>query len=98
MTMRLRKSELPDCYVIECDPGELSDASVEGSAVEMLAIADAIEKRTVAIFRRCAVSARDHVTSVEFWSPRNSRASGWVPYEDALPLVALIREKCGNAT
>jgi hypothetical protein len=70
----------------------LSNADCEGYGGEMLAIAQAIEGRECAEFRRCAVDATGVV--VEFWSPRNSDTETCeaVPYEDALALAKTIRE------
>lgn len=68
-----------------------SDADVEGTKEEMLAIANAIRKRSYVSFKRCAVHARHE--SVEFWSPRNSQNAGVVPLEDAIALADEIEKK-----
>jgi hypothetical protein len=68
-----------------------SDADVEGTGEEMLAIAKAIENRSDTRFRRCAVSIRGD--SVAFWSPRNSQDKGSVSYTEAVELAALIRKE-----
>lgn len=72
-----------------------SDADVEGTAEEMRAIADAIEKRATVSFRRCAVSVQGE--SVLFWSPRNSMKDGIVLYTEAAELAALIRKELDAA-
>ena len=68
-----------------------SDADVEGTAAEMLAIAHAIDAGTSARFKRCAVMV--HGSHVELWSPRNSTARGVVSLEDGTELAREIREK-----
>lgn len=85
----------PDMHVLRCS-SRFSDADVEGHATEMLAIADAIEKRGEASFKRCAVDAR--CEQVTFRSPRNSEEDGVVPYADALALAAEIRRVCVTST
>lgn len=67
-----------------------SDADVEGTAAEMLAIADAIERRAYVSFRRCAVYADRE--PVRFRSPRNSIDDGECTYAEAAELAALIRK------
>jgi len=74
--------------------GRISDADVEGSALEMRRIASAIRERSTACFRRCAVDATGD--PVEFWSPRNSSERGRVPLADAMALAQEIEEKLGN--
>jgi hypothetical protein len=67
----------------------MSDADVEGPAAEMLAIAGAIEERSKARFKRCAV--RVEGDRVFFHSPRNSREDGECSLEEADRLAAKIR-------
>lgn len=67
----------------------ISDADVEGSAAEMLAIADAIDKRTAFYAKRCAVNAEED--QVRFWSPRNSTRPGKSSRDAADALARLIR-------
>lgn len=67
----------------------ISDADVEGRASEMLALADAIERREIETFKRCAVDAR--TDRVQLWSPRNSQRPGIVSRADADALAAQIR-------
>lgn len=74
--------------------GRISDACVEGTAAEMLAIAEAIERREEESFKRCAVDAR--TDRVEFWSPRNSQRHGIVSREAADELAAQIRRELGS--
>lgn len=66
-----------------------SDADVEGSAEEMLAIADAIERRESVRFKRCAVVATRE--RVEFESPRNSTRPGFCSLAEADELAREIR-------
>ena len=72
--------------------GRISDAEVEGTASEMLAIAEAIEERGSVSFRRCAVRVEGNVAL--FRSPRNSQREGICPLEDADELVKEIRRVC----
>lgn len=74
--------------------GRISDADVEGTAEEMLSIAEAIEQRASCSHRRCAVSVEGDL--VTFRSPRNSRRDGVVRIEDADALAAEIRSKLGG--
>jgi hypothetical protein len=72
----------------------MSDADVEGTAEEMIAIADAIDSRAHVSFKRCAVKWTDE--HVEFWSPRNSQRRGVVSHEDATLLAGEVRAKLGS--
>ncbi len=80
-------------YSIEsCGPNRLTSASVEGTAEEMLAIAEAIEIGGSVSFRRCA--ALETKDGYELYSPLNSMGTnGLVSTEEALELAADIREK-----
>jgi hypothetical protein len=71
--------------------GRISDADVEGSEEEMLAIAAAIEARGEFEAKRCAVKVADG--RAEFWSPRNSMTIASVPLPAADELAAEIRAK-----
>jgi hypothetical protein len=71
-----------------------SDADVEGEASAMLAIADAIEKRTETSFTRCAVAVNGD--TAEFWSPRNSTKHGFTSITEADELASLIRKECAR--
>lgn len=73
----------------------ISDADIEGYADEMLAIAEAIEKRGAARFKRCAVNAETE--PVHFWSPRNSTRDGEVSLAVADALAKEIRSVCAAA-
>jgi hypothetical protein len=75
--------------------GRISDADVEGTAAEMLAIAAAIESRKLVSFRRCAVAWED--MNVALWSPRNSQEIGFVSHAEAIELAADIRAKLGGS-
>lgn len=81
----------PGCMSLRYS-GRISDADVEGTAEEMKAIAEAIEQRSYAEFRRCAVKVHEY-DRVEFWSPRNSQKSGVVSMAVANDLARLIRER-----
>ena len=74
--------------------GRISDADVEGSAEEMLSIADAIERRANISHKRCAVSVDGD--RVSFRSPRNSQRDGIVSLAEADELAAEIRAKLGG--
>lgn len=71
--------------------GRISDACVEGTAEEMLAIADAIDNKTSVSFKRCAVNIT--YSEVRFRSPRNSKKDGIVSHAEASELAAKIRLK-----
>ncbi len=70
----------------------ICDADVEGTGKEMLAVAKAIEDRSHVSFRRVSVDVLPYRGKVEFWSPRNSRESGFCTIEEADELVKIIRE------
>lgn len=80
-----------NCYAF-WHAARFSDADVEGYAHEMLAIADAIEKRSYVSFKRCAVDARQE--PVTFCSPRNSQVDGECSLAEADDLAKQIRAKC----
>ncbi len=61
--------------------GRISDACVEGTAEEMVALAQAIKARHWATFGRCAVRVEGE--RAYFSSPRNSTRDGEVPLTDA---------------
>jgi hypothetical protein len=69
----------------------VSDACVEGSAVQMRAIARAIRSRGGFSARRCAVDATGD--RVLLCSPRNSRRDGSVTHEAAEKLATQIEEQ-----
>jgi len=76
--------------------GRISDADVEGTAAEMLAIADAIMARKENCDAyRCAVDAS--VEPVRFWSPRNSQEVGKCSLMEADELAAEIRRVLAKA-
>lgn len=72
------------------DSSRVCDADVEGYAEEMLEIAEAIERRSRASSKRCAVEVMGD-GSVHFWSPRNSQEHGVATLAEADELAALIR-------
>lgn len=78
----------PNSAALRCS-SRFSDADVEGTSFEMLAIADAITARSGAHFKRCAVRATGE--DVEFWSPRNSQTHGWCTIAEARALAEEIR-------
>jgi hypothetical protein len=64
------------------------EADIEGSAVEMLAVAHAIKNREAVSFRRCAVHFEDD--GVHLCSPRNSEYDAVVTIEEANELADQI--------
>ena len=64
---------------------------IEGTAFEMLAIAEAIEQKKSARFKRCAATFA--MEGYEMESPRNSRAPVLVSHSEASELAADIRQK-----
>lgn len=79
----------PSSSAIMCSARFSTNADVEGPSYEMQAIADAIEKRGEASFRRCEVIVEgEHVL---FCSPRNSREPGRVTLAEADALAVEIR-------
>lgn len=72
-----------------CMSSRFSDADVEGTAGEMLAVAAAIRaKGHFYDARRCSVNATSE--PVRFESPRNSMRDGECSYEEALELAGII--------
>lgn len=71
-----------------------SDADVEGTRAEMLMIADAIQFRTSASFRRCSVDAT--AEPVRFNSPRNSQVDGTCSLAEADELAEEILRILGG--
>ncbi len=71
--------------------GRISNACVEGTAEEMLAIAEAIEKRSRVSFKRCSVVIDNN--SAYFMSPRNSSTSGFCTLAEADELAVEIKSK-----
>lgn len=79
-----RESWLDDWYVIEYDDGgDISDASVEGTKAEIIAIAQAVLKNDAEYFKRCSVFPTNK--GFKFSSPRNSQGSG-----DEIPKAVAI--------
>lgn len=78
------------------DSSRISDADVEGAAVEMLAIAEAIEQRGSYSAKRCAVDVQGN--RALFWSPRNSQREGVASLEEADELAAQIRARLAGGT
>jgi len=77
------------------DSARFSDADVEGTRAEMLAIAGAIEARSQARFKRCRVEVTGpgQADEVLFDSPRNSTKEGRVTLVEADELAKEIRKK-----
>lgn len=74
----------------------VSDADVEGTAIEMLAIAEAIEQGYSISFKRCAAQPQAD-GSVALWSPRNCHGEGGehvATRDAALALAKSIRAVC----
>lgn len=66
-------------------------ADIEGTGAQMMEIADAIERRSEADFKRVAVQwAEDGVL---LWSPRNSETAAVVPHARATALATVIRRE-----
>ena len=71
------------------DSTRISDADVEGTRIEMLALADAIVEKKRIEFHRCAIDATQE--PIKLWSPRNSRKDGKCSHQDALDLANKIK-------
>ena len=82
-----------DCYSFRCS-SRISDADVEGTSAEMLAIAGAIKKRGAISFKRVAVNCVGD--KVELWSPRNSTKAGKVTLVEADELAKQIKAELGK--
>ena len=81
----------PSGASLQCS-ARFSDADVEGPAAEMHLIADAIERRSSAYRKRCAVEVVGE--EVRFFSPRNTVGEhGIVTLAEADALAALIRQQ-----
>lgn len=92
--LTVRKINSDGRFVIESnhDVGRsLVGASIDGSAEEMLLIADAIENRSSERFVRCAVVAGED--SALLWSPKYSLRMARVPIARADDLAKKIRAK-----
>lgn len=70
-----------DCFAFRCSERLSPDACIEGTAEEMLAVADAIKYRGMASFKRVAVEFNSN--GFIFWSPKNSQHDAFVQTEDA---------------
>lgn len=78
------------------DSLRISDADVEGSGIEVRAIAEAIQRHEGAEFKRCAVSWEPD--GVRFWSPRNSQEpSELFTHAEADALAELILKTIPSA-
>lgn len=71
--------------------GRISDACVEGTSMEMIELAAAIENGLSESFRRCAVERVEG--GYLFSSPRNSREPGFLSLEASRELARDIRAK-----
>ena len=69
----------------------INSADVEGTAAEMLALSDAIERHDDYVARRCACHWSDE--GVDLWSPRNSYIATLVRHDRAAGLVETIRRE-----
>lgn len=74
----------------------ISDADVEGTAEEMLAIAQSIKAKGRKSFKRCSVCYVSD-NEVQFCSPRNSQRDGICNYEEALELANAIEAMLSSA-
>lgn len=91
-------------WVEQVSPGEarlyssarFSDADVEGSGAEMLAIVTGIESRKTISFKRCAVDFNVPAGRAFFHSPRNSTLTGECSLAEADALAIEIRKVCGG--
>lgn len=72
----------------------ISDACVEGTAFEMIEIAQAIKSHSFASFKRCAVSVEGN--SVSFYSPRNSTMDGVTTLEEADEFANQVLSELGG--
>jgi hypothetical protein len=72
----------------------VSDACVEGTSYEMLALATAIEKRESESFKRCAAIKCNDTYLLS--SPRNSTRDGVITLVEADKLAASIRAVVGE--
>lgn len=68
--------------------GRISDADVEGTSEEMLAIASAIKQRKSISFRRCAADFTER--GYQMYSPRNSQAPALITLDEADALAESI--------
>lgn len=77
------------------DSARFSDADIEGTAEEMIAVAQAIQQRKMVSFKRCAVRFEPDVAV--FWSPRNSQIDGICSHAEAdhlmADIIALLQSK-----
>lgn len=73
----------------------ISDADIEGSADEMLALAEAIQNRKNIEFRRCAVEFVGY--EVHLWSPRNSIKEGVVSIREADEFAEHVMQELGGS-
>ncbi len=94
LTLRKCDHVSDDWWVIEEEGGgDFSDASVEGTGAEMLAIAAAIVHRGGAYFGRCEVYVDEREKEARFCSPRNTEGyRGTCSLAAADRLAKLIRE------
>ncbi len=79
-----------------CYSGRIGDCCIEGTAAEMLAIAEAIERGKDASFKRCAVWPVPGGFSL--CSPRNSQQDAQITDAQAKHLAAEIRRVVGEGT
>lgn len=79
----------PNSSRFMCSERLSPEACIEGDAYEMLAVAEAIKKRSSVSFKRVAVSFE--ADGAHFSSPKNSRRDAVVTVEEADDLAAQIR-------
>jgi len=83
----------PNSASLQCS-SRISDADIEGTMGEMLAIAEAIHNRESISFKRCAVEMRSD--GAAFCSPRNSQRDGVCSLDDADDLAGKIKAMCAT--
>lgn len=86
---------IPGGFSLQCS-SRFSDADVEGTSAEMLAIAKAIRERRPESFKRCAVRPCGE-GMMAFCSPRNSQEDGVVTIADADDLADEIEKTLAAA-
>lgn len=84
----------PNSMALRCS-SRITNADIEGTSLEMLAVAGAIVGRIQIAFKRVGVNVT--AEGVELWSPRNSTYRCRVPYARAMALADEIVVKITKA-
>jgi hypothetical protein len=87
----IERSEPPPYKPVFHGPLDICDARVEGTGRQMLAIAEAIEQRSLVTFEQCAVAFMFGM--MEFWNPQESEFHAIATTEEADELATLIRKE-----